>query len=854
MCFIRAAKKGITGFDANTVILSLCSYGYHLNEKIMGNQVFDLGYLTDVVDEYQKSHNFRVEFIYEENFDLAREKALNSVLRLTNFYDKCIDGIIKNSFLVKSHKINYFLTIASIDLGLLWLARAATAHFEIKGSDLKMVLFQKYLEYRENKPIDLKSAGVEINPVDVGSAAGIEIESIHPKPAGVKAKSVHLKSAGVKIKSIDLGGPEIKKRIENKRNERNPKIELIVKPILYNVIKEGLVEDFEFLQTTFCLIKEDVIGVCIEMGLFENIKTAAELLKDILGLYKGINPIHMDLILRNNLLGVMEHIDRVELRNYVQSKFGKKEINELENLYLIPAILFLGRKGSVIRNIPKNYSTFLEDIKMNNIDRISDNYKKFQGYFENDTIFTSLLDNERIEILRFITPKMSSSPVRINKRFGINISERICNNNFYWTTTLPLRINLSTKYLLDLISSRNPLNIVFYEMGDDTFHKYNVGLITKMKEKCEWGLLMTLRDTLCDTKDLDDYILEYKDVGQCYIDFICANKSIASLLTLCGTPISSEIKTYRKAYFIKNVFELEFFPSKNIMPSTEGIRGAYKNNKIETVKLLLGELSGYSGDEIDEAAENGHLEIMKIGITHPQNPQLPSINAFRNAAINGHIEIIQYLFLETEELYTFDYETIKMVFSKGHEIIIDLLIQGKIEGFGYRITGAEADCLCRYGYVDRLRELIFNFGIYPTEKGLRDACVNNQHEIVKILLYVEKDEHIIREVEAKYREIMEKELEKIELNAKYREIIEKELEEIESEKIELDKKEGMKEVLEKMKLDKNESENKKKRIEKEYTDNVQRKTNEMIAKTTWRIALISECLKLSHVSEIHWKL
>jgi len=103
---------------------------------------------------------------------------------------------------------------------------------------------------------------------------------------------------------------------------------------------------------------------------------------------------------------------------------------------------------------------------------------------------------------------------------------------------------------------------------------------------------------------------------------------------------------------------------------------AVESGDLETVKRLvetrLVDPKGSDSEALRLAALNGHLEVMQFLLPHA-NPKAYGSQAFRVAAGNGHLEIVKFLLPHSDPKAHYS-EALRWAAENGHFEIVQFLI------------------------------------------------------------------------------------------------------------------------------------------------------------------------------------
>ena len=188
------------------------------------------------------------------------------------------------------------------------------------------------------------------------------------------------------------------------------------------------------------------------------------------------------------------------------------------------------------------------------------------------------------------------------------------------------------------------------------------------------------------------------------------------------------------------------------MTKLEKYAEAVVKNDIESVRWFLKddtiEHSYNKGRAAKKAAENGHLELLKLLIDSGKVDYYDFDWTIKTACLNGHFDIVKLLFDDPKiNIYAEDHWAIKMATSNGHFDIIKLLLTKytvpkiiKSDIFAYSAF---------YGHFHIFKYLINKYTLDPSQNE-NSAIIETFHRYIK-----SNESQKIEELKIHHKEIIE---------------------------------------------------------------------------------------------------
>ena len=122
---------------------------------------------------------------------------------------------------------------------------------------------------------------------------------------------------------------------------------------------------------------------------------------------------------------------------------------------------------------------------------------------------------------------------------------------------------------------------------------------------------------------------------------------------------------------IKELIDEGAYPKAD---DSRALREAARNGHLELVKFLLplSDPKAFNSSALRWAARNGHLEIVKL-LLPVSDPKAENSEALRSAALNGHLEIVKLL-LPVSDPKARNSDALRLAALNGHLEIVKLLL------------------------------------------------------------------------------------------------------------------------------------------------------------------------------------
>lgn len=166
-----------------------------------------------------------------------------------------------------------------------------------------------------------------------------------------------------------------------------------------------------------------------------------------------------------------------------------------------------------------------------------------------------------------------------------------------------------------------------------------------------------------------------------------------------------------------------------------------KNGLRRELSILLSNVTNQTvccNDAMRVASQNGHVELVKLLISHPKvNPSFKGDYPIRFAAANGHVDVVKFLLLDSRvDPGSFGNYAIRIAAENGHtEVVKLLLLDSRVNpntNDNYAIIHAAAN-----GHTEVVKLLLLDPRVDPSDRNnraLRLAAANEHVEVVRLLL------------------------------------------------------------------------------------------------------------------------
>ena len=132
------------------------------------------------------------------------------------------------------------------------------------------------------------------------------------------------------------------------------------------------------------------------------------------------------------------------------------------------------------------------------------------------------------------------------------------------------------------------------------------------------------------------------------------------------------------------------------------------------------------------AARNGHVEIVKYLITNGANVHANNNQALRNAALGGHLEVVKYLIEDHDANVNPEHDhVLSGAVEYGHLDVVKYLVSK-----GANVHARDDYALCcavEYGHLEVVKYLVEDHGANVDDDPVRWAAYNGHVEVVKYL-------------------------------------------------------------------------------------------------------------------------